>query len=243
MMRAFFHQAACGLVFLLVAATAWAGSFQVTPVQARLSASQPVVALTVRNTGANPAVIQLQAMAWSQQAGKDVYAPAPDMLATPPIFSLPVGATQVIRVGSRQPPDAGGERAYRLFLREVPPAPKPGFQGLRMALQIALPVFVVSATTIAPNLHWQAAPATAGRLRISVVNRGSAHARLARFNLFHTGDARALPMPPQTVYVLAGATHEWLIEPGSAVATGTPLHLTAQTDTGTLQADLVVSDP
>src|SRR3546814_9833017 len=68
-------------------------------------------------------------MAWSQSGGKDVFAAVDDILATPPIFTIPAGGSQVIRVGSRRAPDPQHERAYRLFLREVPPAPQPGFQG------------------------------------------------------------------------------------------------------------------
>jgi len=64
MKRSRVRQAACGLAFLFMAAGhAWAGSFQVGPVSATLSADQRVAALTVRNTGADAATIQLQVMA------------------------------------------------------------------------------------------------------------------------------------------------------------------------------------
>lgn len=233
------RQAACGLAFFLFAAAgAWGGSFQVGPVSATLSADHPVAALTVRNTGADPAVIQLEPMAWSQANGKDTYVPAADILATPPIFTVAPGASQVLRIGSRT---AGtqGERAYRLFLREIPPPPKPGFHGMRMALEISLPVFVVPSTPIAPSLHWQATIADAGHLRIRLTNEGSAHARLTRFRLARASAATPLPLSGKTVYVLPGASHEWLVD--AAVASGDNLHLTAQTESGTVQADLVVA--
>ena len=118
----FVRLAACGLAFFFFAAGVWAGSFQVGPVSATLTADQPVAALTVRNTGGAPAVIQLEAMAWSQAAGKDTYVPTSDILATPPIFTVAPGASQVIRVGSRAP-GVQEERAERLFLREGPPPP------------------------------------------------------------------------------------------------------------------------
>jgi fimbrial chaperone protein len=245
MMKFSLHQAACGLALsLTVAGTAWSGSFQVSPLRATLSGSQPVSALTVRNAGTQPAVIQLEAMAWSQPAGEDKYVPAPDILATPPIFTIPAGGSQVIRVGSRRPADASSERAYRLFLREVPPPPKPGFKGLQMALQISLPVFVVPATKIAPDLHWQAVSATNGQIRVGVTNRGTAHVRLAGFTLSPTGSLRKLPVSTQPVYVLPGATHDWLVDARGAVAAGSTLHVSAQadTDTGAVQADVLVSD-
>lgn len=238
-MKTIFPQAACGLVLFIVAvSSAIAGSFQVSPVSATLTRDQPVSALTVRNTGAEAAVIQLEAMAWSQPNGKDQYVPAPDILATPPIFTIAPGGTQVIRVGSRQPP-GGTERAYRLFLREVPPPPKPGFSGLRMNLQISLPVFVHQDAASAPQLEWQAEQTAAGQTRIHVTNRGQTHARLSRFKLSANSGDKPVPMEDHIVYVLPGATHDWLLN--TPIVPGTHLHLAAQSDGRSMQTDLVVA--
>lgn len=239
-MKVSFHQAACGLVlYAATVSSTLAGSFQVSPVSATLTGRQPVSALTVRNTGSVPAVIQLEAMTWSQPEGKDQYVPATDILATPPIFTIPAGGTQVIRVGSRQPPGSG-ERAYRLFLREVPPAPKPGFNGLQMTLQISLPLFVQPDAALAPRLEWQATRVAAGQLRIHVTNLGQAHARLSRIKLSAGTDANPLPIAGHTVYVLPGSSHDWLVKGPSAA--GTHLHFVAQDDGRPVQADLVVAD-
>jgi fimbrial chaperone protein len=235
----YLRQAACGLALFLLAATqAWAGAFQVGPVTATLSADRPVAALTVRNTGGAPTVVQLQAVAWSQADGSDTYVPTGDLLATPPIFTLAAGASQVIRVGTRLP-GVQGERAYRLYLREVPPPPRPGFKGMRMALEISLPIFVVPSTPIAPSLHWRASLADAGHLRIELSNNGSAHARLVRVAIARADDGASLPLPGKTVYVLPGATHTWLVD--ATAASGEKLHLTAETESGAIQADLVVA--
>lgn len=236
------RQALCGLVFFLMAAavtTASAGSFQVSPVNPTLSIRQPVSALTVRNTGADPTVIQLEAMVWSQPDGIDTYAPAPDILATPPIFTLPAGGTQVIRVGSRRAPDAHTERSYRLFLREIPPPPKPGFKGLRMALRISLPLFIQPSTSAAPQLEWQAVVSEKGRIRIRVTNRGLAHARLSAFKLSTETNTKPLHMSGATVYVLPGASHDWVVD--ASVASGTNLRIDAEAETGAIQTDLVVA--
>jgi fimbrial chaperone protein len=233
------HRALWGLVFFLTAATASAGSFQVSPVNPTLSSRHPVSALTVRNTSANPTVIQVDAMAWSQPEGVDTFVPAPDILATPPIFTLPAGGTQVIRVGSRLPPDANAERSYRLFLREIPPPPKPGFNGLRMALRISLPLFIRPTTSAVPQLEWQAIAWEKGHLRIQATNKGLAHARLSAFKLSTGINGKPLPIPGETVYVLPGASHVWVVQTG--VVSGTHLHLAAETDSGAIQTDLVVA--
>lgn len=244
MERSPLHQAARGLMLLLlcVACPVQAGTFQVNPVTVTLTPDKPVSALTVRNVGTDPTVVQLQLVSWSQQAdGTDKYAPSSDLLATPPIFTLPANGVQVIRVGARRPSDGRGEHAYRLFLQEIPPPLKPGFEGLRLSLRISLPVFVQPANAGGPRLHWQALPAADGKIEIRVSNDGSTHAKLSRFRLSMGGDGKAVPMPQQAVYVLPGATHDWVIDiPG---VTGERLHLTAQRATGDLvQADLVVGD-
>lgn len=229
------------MFLLCIACPAWASTFQVDPVTVSLSADKPVAALTVRNVGADPTVIQVQVMSWSQADGTDTYTPASDILATPPIFTLPVNGSQVLRVGFRKPPDARHERAYRVFLQEIPPPLKPGFRGLRVSLRISLPVFVEPPTAIAPQLHWQAIPDGNRRLTIRVSNDGLAHAKLSRFHLSVADTGKALPMPQQPVYLLPGATHEWVIQaPGAA---GEKLHLTAQRATGDIvSTDLVVGD-
>lgn len=235
------HQAACGLVLLLLCTLcpAWASTFQVNPVTLTLTTDKPIAALTVRNVGADSTVIQLQVMSWSQVDGTDKYAPTSDLLATPPIFTLPANGSQIVRVGFRRPPDAQGEHAYRMFLQEIPPPLKPDFKGLRVALRISLPIFVQPETSIAPQLRWQAMPAGSGQVRIRVSNDGLAHAKLSRFRLSMDGDPNALSMPQQPVYVLPGATHEWIIRAPNAI--GGRLHLTAQRSSGDLvHADLAV---
>ncbi|WP_449428595.1 fimbrial biogenesis chaperone [Rhodanobacter umsongensis] len=235
------HWVACGLVsFSTVVATASAGSFQVNPVRATLSNTQHVVALTVRNTGPDPAVIQLEALAWSQAQGTDTYGPAPEILATPPIFTIAAGASQVIRVGSRKPPDANVERAYRLFVREVPPPRKPDFKGLQMALQISLPIFVIPAKPIKPDLRWRASRLTSGELEIDLANKGLRHARLTHFRLTAADSSRLLPMSALAVYVLPGAEHAWMVTAGSSASLGSKLHLSADSEAGPIEADLVI---
>lgn len=242
MKRSPLHQAARGLMLLLplgITCPVWASTFQVSPVTATLTPDKPVAALTVRNVGADPTVVQLQLMSWSQADGTDKYMPTSDVLATPPIFTVPPHGSQVIRVGFHRPPDGQGEHAYRLFLREIPPPLKPGFEGLRIALRISLPVFVQSANAGGPQLHWQALPAGHGQIQIRVSNNGSTHAKLSRFKLSMDGDSKPLSMSQDPVYVLPGAMHEWTIHAPDSV--GEHLHLTAQRDSGDLvEGDLIV---
>ena len=121
---------------------AHAGSFQVNPIRVDLTPKAQTTALSVRNTGTEPVVVQVSVEAWAQDEGKDVYSPTREIIATPPVLTIPPDQERVVRIGLRRAPDKGRELSYRLFLQEVPPPPQPGFQGIVVALRVGLPVFV-----------------------------------------------------------------------------------------------------
>jgi len=143
--------------FLLCAAAAdaaLAGTFAVNPVRLSLSDEHQVAAVTVRNQGQEAAVVQLETAAWTQAGGQDVYNPTREILVTPPIFTVPAGGSQIVRVG------------------------------LRVALRIGVPVFVPAlATASPPALHWQLAQTAPGILQVEAVNAGNRHVRVMGLRL------------------------------------------------------------
>src|SRR5712692_6344838 len=108
-----------------------AGSLHVSPVRLVLSQAQPTTILTLQNDGDQATVVQLEVMDWSQTDGEDIYTPTTGLLANPPIFTVLPGGTQTVRIGLRRPPDPQRERAYRLYLQEVPRHPDPVSKGCR----------------------------------------------------------------------------------------------------------------
>lgn len=235
------HVRRAGLIlplFLAFEGAGHAGSFDVSPVRAELSATQRVAALTVRNSGHASAVIQLQATNWTQQDNHDVLTPTDELLATPPIFTLAPGASQVVRVGSRRASDANVELAYRLSLQEVPPPADPSFQGLRVALRISLPVFFAPTVPARPKLTWQATRVEGGKLRLSVRNEGAAHSHLTGLTVASRAAAVRVPIPDANVYVLPSTSHTWLID--AKAAPGESLHIDAHDDTTVIQVDVPV---
>lgn len=131
-----------GLLLLCGMETAGAGSLYLNPVRLSLSADHAVEVVTISNQGAEPSVVQLETMAWTKTAGGDVYSPTTDLIAAPPIFTLPPGGSQIVRIGLRNALDPRSELNYRVYFQEVPPPPKPGFQGLNVALRLGVPVYV-----------------------------------------------------------------------------------------------------
>lgn len=229
---------------LLACCLAWpvagrASSFSVTPVGLTLSQQQQTGVLHVSNKSDTPTVVQLEAKAWTQENGEDVYADTRKLIATPPIFTIPPGGDQVVRVGLRAKPDVKTEQAYRLYLTEVPPAPKPGFLGVRFALRMSLPVFVSPAGNAAPDVHWSATPGAAGKIEVTGVNTGNAHEHINKITIALEGSDKTLA-EKTGIYILPGKTEDLTFKPHSALPKGSMLTLTVATDKGTSHVQVPV---
>jgi fimbrial chaperone protein len=231
-----------GIVLAAGGMTSQAANFIVSPVRAELSPAQSSAALTVTNeTGDEAVVVELRTIAWSQKDGDDIYTPTTELIATPPIFHVAPGGSQVIRVALRRPPAPDRETAYRLILREVPPPPKPGFAGVQIALEMSLPVFAKPRSPTAPALRWKLESQPDGAIGLSVHNEGSAHAQIADLKLLAPGLQQPVGTFSQFAYILPGETRHLPIERGQGELpqiAGSSLHLTAYSDAGDIDARL-----
>ena len=221
--------------------TAHAGSFTVNPVRVTLSPTQAVAAITVRNVGTEPAVVQLETSSWNQHAGQDVLVSTTEVLATPPIITVPPGASRIIRVGLRRPADPQRELTYRLFLREVPP-PEPISQGLRVALLLSIPIFVVPPHMPGPQVQWHAVRMQDGNIRIQAHNTGQSHVQLGELQIAGAGGGPVLATRNMSEYLLPDNAREWTVAAKSVPAAGAPLVIASQADIGRLTANVTLED-
>ena len=226
-----------GIALCLLPVFAQAASLDVDPIRVTFTAQHNITVLTLTNSGDDPTTVQLELVAWSQDKGEDVYAPTHDLLATPPIFTVPPKAKQVIRLGLRVKPDAAHELCYRLYLQEVPQAGAVHGLGVVMALRIGIPVFVEPLAGLKPGLSWTLKRVSDKQLEVSALNNGNSHIQVKQVSLSGPGGA-ALSIS-QAAYVLPGATHTWLL-PLSKPASSGPFKLSAETDMGTLDAQPVL---
>ncbi|MGR9116061.1 MAG: fimbrial biogenesis chaperone [Gammaproteobacteria bacterium] len=226
-------------LLLILPLNVLAGSFGINPVRLELSEQSPNRVLTVRNDGQEASVIQIELTEWTQTGNQENYTATRDLLATPPIFSLPAGASQIVRVGLRRPAEQDRELSYRLFIREVPP-PSAGGQHLTVALRISVPVFVASSKPTKPLLQWRATTVKGGGIKISVINAGGTHEHLSALRLYRSGPSEPLLMQQLFVYLLPGTVHEWTFANAIGLEAGTPLHLMADTENGKIPNDIVV---
>ena len=220
---------------------AHAGSFAVNPVRVTLSATQAVAAVTVQNVGSEPTVVQLETSTWTQHDGADVLAPTSEVLATPPILTIQPGTSRVIRVGLRRAPDARQELTYRLFLREVPP-PEPISQGLRVALLVSMPIFVVPPRLPAPDVHWRALRTQDGKIRVQATNTGASHIQLGQLEVALAADGAKISTRNMSEYVLPDNSREWTVDAKSLPPAGALLSISDQADTGKVRSEVKLED-
>jgi fimbrial chaperone protein len=237
--------AAASLVFiglLLVAPSqAMAGAFTIAPVRVELHPAKRTEALTVRNEEDHPVLIQLATYAWSQVEGEDRLEATMDALATPPVFTLPAGGQQIVRVALRRAAAPDRELQYRLVLQEVPPESPVGFSGLKMALQLSLPIFVRPAGAVSPVLHWRARHEGDDRLTLIAENTGNAHAQIIDFELASDGRADQSVEGMQSRYVLPGSRVHWTMKVPVGAGVGSSLTLRANSDRGPIAAAVPVA--
>lgn len=215
-----------------------AGSFSISPVRLTLSQQSGSEVITVRNDGSETTVVQIEVVKWSQDSNQDHFTPTRELLATPPIFTIPAGDSQIIRVGLRHPSAEPVEQAYRMFLQEVPPPPQPGSQGLQMALRISMPVFITPAHAIAPKLQWQATRGSDNNIQLSVNNIGDAHTHLTALKVYRAKDPTPLYESKLFNYLLPGTAYSWSFNPNQKIATNAMLRIETSSEIGQSSYDI-----
>ncbi len=218
-----------------------AGSFTVNPVRLTLSATEPVAAVTVKNVGDEATVVQLETSSWAQHDGQDVLESTTDLLATPPILTVPPGASRIVRVGLRRPADPQRELTYRMFLREVPP-PQPVAQGLRVALLISMPIFVAPPHIPGPQVEWRAIRMHDGNIQLQARNTGRAHIQLGQLQIVQAANGADVATRNMADYLLPDNGREWTVTTKSAPPAGTLLSVTSLADIGTVKANVKLED-
>ena len=223
--------AMAALALVLAASGARAQAFMVEPVSIRMAPGQMAATLTVTNQGDANSAFQLRGFAWSQQGDEDKLDPTDELLVSPPIGTIAAGASQVVRVVLRHPPQ-DREATYRILFDQIPPPAAPGT--VRIALRLSIPIFALPATRAAPHLQWRIAR-DKDALYLVGLNDGNAHERVRNIALAPANGAAIKADPNQLPYILAGATRRWrLLTDGALPEAGASLHLTAEGDTGAI---------
>jgi fimbrial chaperone protein len=230
------------LVFVaaLLACNAKAQTLSVTPVTIVMPPGEMATSLTITNPGERALSFQLRSFTWTQSAtGETQLAPADDLIASPPLGTIPPGGGQIIRLVLRHPAQ-GREATYRLLLDEIPPPAASGTVSIQ--IRMSIPVLAEPPTHVFPQLQWSV-QSDGDQAFLVGVNRGGLHT-LARTLSLTTAQGVKLQLQGHGMpYILPGAARRWRIAPRVALPPpGSTLHLVAQiTGADTIDRDVPVN--
>lgn len=128
-----------------------ASEFSVQPLRVTLSDTRPNASVRVNNLGTEPVQVQAKVLRWTQRNGENIYEEAPEIITNPPLFRLNGSKSQLLRFGMLDPRPTEQERAYRIFLQEVPAPTRPS-DGVQTLLRISLPIFISGTATGKPGI-------------------------------------------------------------------------------------------
>lgn len=192
-------------------AAADAGGIRLSPLRLELSATETATALSIGNDEGVERRFQVQVQRWTQRDGIDELLPADDaVIANPPMFVLAPGRTQTVRIGFVDAAPEHVERAYRVFVREVPASAAPVAGGTPVGVQIlrrfSLPLYRAPAAPVRRAVHWSAYRG-GGDYVLTAHNLGNVHERRAEMTVY--ASEAALGRGSGLNDLLPGATKTW----------------------------------
>lgn len=202
------------------------GGLSVSPISVEFSGDEGPRALEVSNPGDKIIQVQVRLFDWRVDREGDHYAPSQDFAFSPPMFSLRPGAVQTVRLAPRAR-SGGGERAYRLFVDQLPEAAAPG--QLNMPVRMVLPVFVGGDGGKGSALHWRVEyDPRADEAVLIAANPGVRRVKVTEL-AYREGARETRLRPGLAGYVLAGEELGWRFATPRRLGT---LEVTAKTDSG-----------
>lgn len=228
------------LLTMTAAATVSAASFTVNPMSLRLSSRVTSQLLTISNQSKEEIRFEIKAFAWDHDESDAMKLdPTGDITFFPNVLTLAPGKQQKIRVGTTAT-SGDTERAFRIFVEELPHAPGTAPTQIAMRTRIGIPVFLDAANP-AGRAEIVDTAAQGRSISTKVRNTGNTHV------MVDTIEFQGLNQAGQVVftrtipgwYVLAGRTRRFAA-PLSAdecqsvqridtkvVVNGSPLHARA----------------
>ncbi len=159
-----------------------AGKWRVAPVRLNFDIKTRSDIVTISNDGEQSLSLEVSAKQWSQDAdGHDVYQPATDLVFFPKQLVIEPKKERVIRTGIKVPA-VDREKAYRLFIKEIPDRSQAVPNTVAIAIQFGVPVFVkpIEEKIVGSIVDTQLAD---GALTSRIENRGNSHLRVKTITL------------------------------------------------------------
>jgi fimbrial chaperone protein len=226
------------ILMLFPVPPAISGVFTVAPVGAVFSPGKKMVSLTVTNDGDLAALLQLELFEWEKPEGKDLLKATNAVIAAPPVFTIPPGRSQVIRLALKSPPASGAEKAYRLFITEVPTKIDGAGGMVNVAMRLSLPVFVSPATPVKEAV-WKIRKEEGDKALLTLVNSGNVHAQIGTVHILRCGGKDDVVYESKMAeYVFPGQSKSWNIAFNSPVPEDCPLTMVVESVEGRRETPL-----
>jgi len=180
----------------------------INPVRIDLAGPGRPAELKLTNTGATELAIQVDTFLWRQDIdGGDELSETDELLAVPPLFTIPPGGQQVVRIGylGRANPDIEG--SFRLLVTELAPAEdgSAGGSQLAMRMRFSIPAFIAPSVGRArAEIVLQEVVASEDGTALVLRNAGNGHARLAQLEVLGRSGWEALASAATIRYLLPG---------------------------------------
>ena len=210
-----------------MAPLAQAASLSVSPNRLDVPAPASSASVDLRNDAALPINIQIRIFKWVLKNGEDFYEETDDVVATPPVATVPPGGSALVRIVRTANAPPVGEEPYRLIVDEIPDANRVRDVGVNVALRYAIPVFFLNGDASQAKVAWSIRTEGGKRMLIAT-NTGDKSSRIAKLRLDKTVLYAGL-----AGYVLGHSTRMW---PLPAKASGARIF--ADTDAGPIDAPL-----
>ena len=215
------------LACLLVPHIAQAASISVSPIRIDVPAPASSASVNLRNEAALPVNIQIRIFKWVLKNGEDFYEESDDVVATPPVATVPPAGSALVRIVRTSNGPVTGEESYRLIVDEIPDANRIRNSGVNMALRYVIPVFFINGDAVQPKLVWSIRTEGAKRM-LAATNTGDRSSRISNLRLDKTVLFGGL-----AGYVLGHSTRMW---PLPAKVSGG--RVTADSNNGPIDAPL-----
>ncbi|KQM78379.1 molecular chaperone [Xylophilus sp. Leaf220] len=116
---------AAALLALAGGPAAAVSPIMIWPVDPVIVGEPQAVALWIENQGDQPIAMQVRVFGWEQPQGEDVLAAQQQVIASPPISSIPPRQRQMVRLIATRPAPPGAEQAFRVVVDELPGTASP----------------------------------------------------------------------------------------------------------------------
>lgn len=183
-------------------------SVDINPVRIDLTGPGRPAELRLTNTGDSELAVQVDSFRWRQDIdGGDELSETDELLAVPPIFTIPPGGKQIVRIAFLGHADPASEGSYRLLVTELAPAgdQPAGGSALAMRMRFSIPAFIAPASAPArAEVVLHEVIASEAGTELVLRNAGNAHARLAQLELRGQSGWETLPTASTIRYLLPG---------------------------------------